>query len=219
MAAGTAKIYKPQSFVIRRLAALVVVAGLAAGCQTMTGRTVSQWADDRAITARVKTRLAAARPAHLTRIHVDTWGGVVYLTGVVEREDLRERVEAIVGAVPDVRQVVANLKVLPRGEDEMAAAARVAAHPLVGRVPGLVRIEGNAPGPFAAYDTKGRMVATVFTVAMRELAEIGFEQRAPAARPVDHVAIYPVAGIPDVPEPQYHLVLWHVTRAEESRLR
>jgi hypothetical protein len=33
---------------------------------------------------------------------------------------------------------------------------------------------------------------------------------------VDHVSIYYNAGHPGVPVPHYHIVLWHVSKAQES---
>ena len=33
---------------------------------------------------------------------------------------------------------------------------------------------------------------------------------------VDHVSLYYNAGHPGVAEPHYHMVLWHVTKAQEK---
>lgn len=38
---------------------------------------------------------------------------------------------------------------------------------------------------------------------------------APGGR-VDHISLYYNAGHPGVPEPHYHIVLWHVPKAEEQ---
>lgn len=38
---------------------------------------------------------------------------------------------------------------------------------------------------------------------------------APGGR-VDHVSIYYNAGHPGVPDPHYHIVLWHVPKAQEQ---
>jgi hypothetical protein len=205
----------------RPLAVLALLGVVLGGCQTMTGRSMGQWVDDRTITARVKARLAAERPLHLTRVHVDTYEATVYLTGIVRHAAARERIARLVAGVPGVRQVVTNLEAEDHevGAASPATAAPVPPHPLLALLPGLARIDGAAPGPYTAFDHEGHAVATVFTVDMRELSERGFEQRVPAGRPVDHVAIYPVAGVPDVPVAQYHVVLWHVSRSEEARLR
>jgi hypothetical protein len=72
-------------------------------------------------------------------------------------------------------------------------------------------------GPFLAYDHNGRLVSTVYMVplkdieAKKKLAGLG----APGAT-VDHVDMYYNAGHPGVPEPHYHVVLWHVSKADES---
>lgn len=54
---------------------------------------------------------------------------------------------------------------------------------------------------------------------MRELAQHGLEGAVPSGAVVDHVSIYSIATDPDVPQPQYHVVLWHVTRTEAAGLR
>ena len=70
--------------VSRSMLALVVLVALAAGCTSMTGKTAGQNVDDASITASVKTKLAAEKPATLTKVDVDTNKGTVYLTGNVE---------------------------------------------------------------------------------------------------------------------------------------
>ena len=41
------------------------------------------------------------------------------------------------------------------------------------------------------------------------------EMAAPGGN-VDHVSIYYNAGHPGVPDPHYHIVLWHVPKAQEQ---
>ena len=43
-----------------------------------------------------------------------------------------------------------------------------------------------------------------------------FEQLAAPGGNVDHVDLYYNAGHPGVEEPHYHIVLWHVPKAQES---
>jgi BON domain-containing protein len=230
-----------------RLVVLAICAVLGAGCQTMTGLTARQWVDDRAITARVKARLVAVHPHTLTRINVDTYGGTVYLTGVVDSDEAKRQAEAIARTVHQVQLVVGNLEVNPRlgkarraadvasRRDADAPAASPVTEPravetsslppssLLTMVHGLARIDGDSVehphGPFVAYDRGGRLVATVYTVSMRELASTGLDDARAGGRPIDHVSIYPVSADPDVPDPHYHLVLWHVSRAEAAALR
>ena len=93
------------------LAAIVLSAVAAAGCQSMTGRTASATADDSATTASVKSKIVADRPANLTSVGVDTVNGTVYLTGVVETPEQRMRAEQLAWQARGVRQVVNNVQV------------------------------------------------------------------------------------------------------------
>jgi hypothetical protein len=93
-----------------------LVAGLAlflmlGGCQATTGRTAGQNIDDSNTTAAVKTRLAQDKVSSLTRIDVDTNGGVVALNGTVESAEQRARAEQIVRDVGGVKRVINNLQV------------------------------------------------------------------------------------------------------------
>jgi hypothetical protein len=87
----------------------------------------------------------------------------------------------------------------------------------------LSRIEGDAlarpHGPFAGFDRRGELVATIYTVSMRDMAQHGMPELRPAGRPIDHVSIYAVTSEPDVPEAYYHIVLWHVSRNEAAEQR
>ena len=80
--------------VFRSMLALVVLVALTAGCTSMTGKTAGQNVDDASITASVKTKLAAEKPATLTKVDVDTNKGTVYLTGNVETPAIKERATA-----------------------------------------------------------------------------------------------------------------------------
>jgi hyperosmotically inducible protein len=97
--------------VFRSMLALVVLVALTAGCTSMTGKTAGQNVDDASITASVKTKLAAEKPATLTKVDVDTNKGTVYLTGNVETPAIKERATELARQVSGVREVVNNLKV------------------------------------------------------------------------------------------------------------
>jgi hyperosmotically inducible periplasmic protein len=99
---------------IRALAVLVMLAFVATGCQTMTGRTAGQTIDDTTITASVKGKLVADEPANLTRVSVNTRQATVYLTGVVERPEDRTRAEQLARGVEGVEHVVNNLQIQGR---------------------------------------------------------------------------------------------------------
>ena len=72
-------------------------------------------------------------------------------------------------------------------------------------------------GPFLAYDHRGNLVSTIYMIPLKDMNDKQkFDDlRSPGGR-VDHVAIYYNAGHPGVPEPHYHIVLWHVSKAKES---
>lgn len=75
-------------------------------------------------------------------------------------------------------------------------------------------------GPFLAYDHKGRLVSTIYMILLKDLnAQKEFaDLAAPGDVRVDHVSLYYNAGHPGVPEPHYHIILWHITAAEQSRV-
>ncbi|MGH7393620.1 MAG: BON domain-containing protein, partial [Candidatus Rokuibacteriota bacterium] len=157
----------------------VIVAG--GGCRTLTGRTAGQWADDRAITARVKAWLSAdAGASTLTRIHVDTYEGTVYLTGAVASPEQKADAERIAREVPNVALVVNNLHMVDGGEtaDDVPSASpatgAAAARDERPRALAGMRLEWETGTPawrrYAAYDARGARVATAYAVAAADAA-------------------------------------------------
>lgn len=76
-------------------------------------------------------------------------------------------------------------------------------------------------GPFLCFDREDRLVATVYMVPIKDIDDHkSFDAAAfgATAGPVDHVTIYFNGGHPGVDMPHYHIVLWHVTKKEESRV-
>jgi len=94
----------------KSLAVALLVFSLA-GCQAMTGRTAGQNVDDANLTASVKANLVADKAANLTRIDVDTNGGIVYLNGTVASPQQKDRAEQLARQVQGVKKVVNNLQV------------------------------------------------------------------------------------------------------------
>jgi hypothetical protein len=71
-------------------------------------------------------------------------------------------------------------------------------------------------GPFLAYDHTGRLVSTIYMVPLKDLNEHKKIAGLGAAdTKVDHVDLYYNAGHPGVEQPHYHVVLWHVPKADE----
>jgi hyperosmotically inducible protein len=81
------------------------------GCVALTGKTAGRNIDDATITASVKTNLAAAGAATLTKVDVDTNNGVVSLNGVVDSAAMKERAAQIARQTSGVQGVVNNLQV------------------------------------------------------------------------------------------------------------
>ena len=189
----------------------------ASGC-SLAGRTFGRYVDDKALTGAVKLRLAAQQPATVARISVDTYEGVVYLSGTAQSEEQKSYAEIAARRVEGVQEVVNDLQV--RGSVAPAASPAMGDHVLRNRLPGIARFDAGLPGaPGAAYDGSGRLVATVYTVSMRELSLEGVQGMRTSVRPIDHVSIFPVASAADRPEAEYHVVLWHVSATEADTLR
>jgi hyperosmotically inducible protein len=208
--------------VTRFIAALVAGALVAGGCQTMTGRSAGQWVDDRAVTARVKARLAWMGVARLTRVHVDTYEGIVYLTGGVDSAEQKRRAEEVTRDVPSVRLVVNNLHVVvddavggasPRTDAGRAAPARTSSAPPIEE---LARLDVETGTPvwtrYAGYDAQGRRVATVVAVATDHLVQHGVPE-VPVQGEVDRIDLRP-----DPAGGRAFLVLWHRAPSAPARI-
>lgn len=79
--------------------------------------------DDAALTATVKTKLAADPATPATSINVDTKQGVVTLSGTVESDAAKTKAESIAKGVEGVKSVTNNLTVQPRAASTPAADA------------------------------------------------------------------------------------------------
>ena len=72
-------------------------------------------------------------------------------------------------------------------------------------------------GPFLAYDHAGKLVSTIYMVPLKDLdSQKAFADLAAPGGKVDHVTISYNAGHPGVPDPHYHIVLWHIPKAQEQ---
>lgn len=206
------------------------------GCGALTGRPMETWAQDRGLTARVKARLAAMDAGTVTRIHVDTYESIVYLTGGVTSNEMKRQVERIAREVSGVEQVVNNLHragsgALAAADTDVSASPameglkrpagpKVGDHPLLKRFTGLGRVEMETGTPgwtrYAVYDAEDRRVGTVYSIAAGELARNGAAANLTADGKINHVSIYRQAGAPG--SVMYDVVLWHVNREDVARL-
>ena len=67
---------------------------------------------DSAITAKIKTKLAAEHPGSLARVHVDTDAdGIVWLSGHVRSQEQREKAVAIARDTEGVKEVKDHLHI------------------------------------------------------------------------------------------------------------
>ena len=74
-------------------------------------------------------------------------------------------------------------------------------------------------GPFLAYDHDGKLVSTVYMIPVSDLnPDKSFDNLASPGGAVDHVDVYFNAGHPGVEVPHAHVVLWHVSAADEARV-
>ena len=73
----------------------------------------SKGPDDATITTNVKTKIAADSPALANAVSVATAEGVVTLTGAVDSDAIKAKVEADAKSVEGVKSVVNNLTVKP----------------------------------------------------------------------------------------------------------
>ncbi|HEV8471420.1 MAG TPA: BON domain-containing protein [Methylomirabilota bacterium] len=93
------------------MAALLVILSVMTGCQSVTGKTAGENIDDATITASVKAKLVADKPANLTRVDVDTNNATVYLNGTVDSAEQKARAEQLAWQAKGVKSVVNNLQV------------------------------------------------------------------------------------------------------------
>jgi hypothetical protein len=104
----------------RALNTLCVVVCLAlavalVGCtSTATRESTGEYVDDSAITAKVKADLAADALVSLFQISVETYKGIVQLSGFVDTREHAEHAAAIAQKVKGVREVKNSLIVKPR---------------------------------------------------------------------------------------------------------
>src|SRR5437868_2980285 len=96
----------------------VVVAPLAlttTGCAVTSGKeSAGQYAKDKEIAARIKSRLYADPATKATQIEVQSLRGSVQLSGFVDNQTARNRAGEIAASTPGVVQVYNNL-LLPTG--------------------------------------------------------------------------------------------------------
>jgi len=103
---------------LRALSLVLLATLMITACSSSAGtapRTTGEKFDDAAITAEVKSKLAAEKVSTLTNIDVDTKLRTVYLNGAVESLEMKQRAATIAAGVRGVNAVVNNLTVKVSG--------------------------------------------------------------------------------------------------------
>ena len=95
---------------------LAVLAGFAytlpVGCAgTSTRESTGEYVDDAAITTKVKTAFAKDDSVKVLSVNVETFKGVVQLSGFVDTEAQRTRAAQLAAGVPGVRDVKNNIQI------------------------------------------------------------------------------------------------------------
>lgn len=105
-----------------------------AGCASSpTSESAGQYVDNSVVTASVKEKFLADPGIKSLKIEVETFKGVVQLSGFVDSADQKARAEQIAGGVDGVKSVKNDLVVLKKGEtagqylDNSAVTAKVKA--------------------------------------------------------------------------------------------
>jgi len=99
------------------IALMAVCAGATVGCSSTSStsehRTAGQTMDDGTITAKVKTALIQDPTTKARDINVDTYQGVVQLSGFVDDKAQRSRAVEVARGVNGVKEVRDNLEIKP----------------------------------------------------------------------------------------------------------
>jgi len=96
-----------------RLVATLVLAGLLAGpmmaCSSQTSETSGEYVDDSVISSRVRAQLIGDKDLNITQIDIETYKGVVQLSGFVDSAAAKSRAGTVVANTTGVKQVRNNL--------------------------------------------------------------------------------------------------------------
>ncbi|MBI1423674.1 MAG: BON domain-containing protein [Gammaproteobacteria bacterium] len=95
---------------------ILLAACLALGAcasSTPTGESTGEFFDNSMITAKIKSRLIDDPMTGIFRIKVNTFKGVVQLSGIVHSDDEKSRAEVIAYSVDGVKKVENSLEVTP----------------------------------------------------------------------------------------------------------
>ena len=103
-----------MKIVMKWLAAIAVALALvgAVGCSsTSTRESTGQYVDDSTITTKVKAKFVEDKTVSALRIHVETFQGVVQLSGFADTDAERDRAIELARSVAGVRSVKDDIQV------------------------------------------------------------------------------------------------------------
>ena len=100
---------------LRLLSVALLAMLVLAACSSGVARTAGESVDDATITTQVKAKLAAEKVSTRTKVDVDTNHRTVYLNGLVDSQEMKQRASNIAWSVKGVNAVVNNLSVKTSG--------------------------------------------------------------------------------------------------------
>lgn len=96
---------------IKALAATLLLIGIVGCASTRTQESTGQYVDDSVITTKVKTAVLGEPGLKSSEIKVETFKGVVQLSGFVSSRDEAQSAIRVASAVPGVRSVKDDMQV------------------------------------------------------------------------------------------------------------
>lgn len=96
------------------LPGLVACSSMPGGKSSSSHETVSEYTDDAAITTRVKAALVKDPNVSATQVNVETYRGVVQLSGFVDSPASARRAAELAKEVPGVRSVKNDIRTKPQ---------------------------------------------------------------------------------------------------------
>jgi len=103
-----------MTILMKWLAAIAVAFALAGvvGCSaTATRESTGQYVDDSSITTKVKAKFVEDKTVSALRIHVETFQGVVQLSGFANTDSERDRAVELARSVPGVKNVKDDIQI------------------------------------------------------------------------------------------------------------
>jgi hyperosmotically inducible protein len=105
----------PKAALVAAMVALTSLSGLTACQATRTSESAGEYMDDATITTKVKAALAKDPDVKAYQVSVETYRGVVQLSGFVDSEANVRKAAQVAQSVSGVRSVKNDVRVKPAG--------------------------------------------------------------------------------------------------------